>query len=193
MAWAIAPLFINILLGYNTHLYILSFAGADAASILYQLQKVLQQLLVLGEVQWKVVSWTILSGASLLDCLFLLGIFERAAPGSVTTATVAWVFLMAISIKIRISLFRYDWIRVLFGPVSLGWQCSSVSAIYKEITVQLSLGYGSRIYLNNFKKNSPLGAILTSISSSAPANTNKLWVLSSTQTRWIGCNTQYVK
>jgi hypothetical protein len=36
VAWAIAPLFINILLGYNTHLYILSFAGADAASILYQ-------------------------------------------------------------------------------------------------------------------------------------------------------------
>jgi hypothetical protein len=35
VAWAIAPLFINILLGYNTHLYILSFAGADAASILY--------------------------------------------------------------------------------------------------------------------------------------------------------------
>jgi hypothetical protein len=56
VAWAIAPLFINILLGYNTHLYILSFAGADAASILYQLQKVLQQLLVWGEVQRKVVS-----------------------------------------------------------------------------------------------------------------------------------------
>ena len=88
MAWAIAPLFINILLGYNTHLYILLFAGADAASILYHLQKILQQLLVLGEVQRRVVSSTILSGASLLDYRFLLGIFERAAPGSATTATV---------------------------------------------------------------------------------------------------------
>jgi hypothetical protein len=56
VAWAIAPPFINILLGYNTHLYILSFGGAAAVSILYQLQKVLQQLLVLGEVQRKVVS-----------------------------------------------------------------------------------------------------------------------------------------
>jgi hypothetical protein len=56
VALAIAPLFINILLGYNTHLYILSFAGADPASILYQLQKVWQHLLVLGEVQRKVVS-----------------------------------------------------------------------------------------------------------------------------------------
>jgi hypothetical protein len=56
VAWAIAPSFINILLGYNTHLYILSFAGADAASILYQLQKVLQHLLVWGVVQRKVVS-----------------------------------------------------------------------------------------------------------------------------------------
>jgi hypothetical protein len=89
VAWAIAPPFINILLGYNTHLYILSFAGADAASILYQLQKVLQHLLLWGEVQRRVVSLTILSGASLLDCQFLLGIFEEAAPGSATTATVA--------------------------------------------------------------------------------------------------------
>jgi hypothetical protein len=56
VAWAIAPLFINILLGYNTHLYILLFAGPDAASILYPLQKVLQHLLVWGEVQRRVVS-----------------------------------------------------------------------------------------------------------------------------------------
>ncbi|CAA9353768.1 hypothetical protein AVDCRST_MAG84-3009 [uncultured Microcoleus sp.] len=44
------------MLGYKTNLSIVSFAGADAASILYQLQKVLQHLLVWGEVQRKVVS-----------------------------------------------------------------------------------------------------------------------------------------